>query len=323
MEVFNTDGVQVGRDRMSRNDRDFLPAEQFHDIDPYDTDNPKSMINMVPDWIKSRMLNETMRKLAYLSDEELEAEVKPNLSLKRLRTAFWAQYDNLHNSPMRNNKNFNKIGIFKMCMGICTTQYFMEKIARNDFMLAYIIRPPLDYDNAMQESLQHGLNRVREILNFPLYEPRFNKDGLPIVDKHTGEQVMSPNEKIANLILKTVAFLDLRIKGATVQKIHQVSDQNITRRSLNMNVKSGNRVVTVDPNALDDKLLTIEDLDAKIRSLSNETNALVNDPRYTVAENRVIEQDASLQMDAHAKETGHEKLTELDVEIPKNELNPV
>lgn len=297
--------------------------EDLANIDPYDTDHKNSMINLVPKWLKARLLNPTVKSLMSLAEEDLEDKVKPNLTLQRLRSAFWYEYERIQNAHGRHRRHEHNIGVYRMCNGICTTQYFMEKVARNDYYIAWIIRPPLDYDKALQESLQHGLNRVREILNFPLYDKKFTKDGVPVIDKFTQEQVEIPNQVTANLILKTVAFLDLRVKGAIPQKIQQYTQQQITRQSVNYNVRPDARpgdVVTVDVNALDNKLLSIEDLDDRIKQLSSETDAMVNNPQYTRTEHKDLAAKSEQELDRHAVDNQITDLTEMPIQPIESSL---
>jgi len=285
--------------------------KRFNNIqktDPYAESNKSSMINMAPPWLQARMRSEGMMKYMELPEEELEKLVKPSLTLKRLRTNFWREYEMIHRNYGRTSHQENNISIYRICVGICTNDFFANKIAPNDLLLAWIIRPPVNYEVAMEEALQHGLDRMREILNFPLYKRKFNKDGLPVVDKFTGEQVLEPDEKIANIMLKTVAFLDLRVKGAIPQKIHQYTQQQINRQSVNYNVRPGaNSTVTVDVDKLDNKLLSIDDLDDRIKKLSKETEELLEDPKYSGSEKNMLRNQMEGELEQHITEVASEQ----------------
>ena len=282
---------------------------KFDDVqktDPYETSSKSSMINMAPPWLQDHMRSANVMEYMELSEEELKKRVRPNLTFKRLRTNFWREYEMLHRNFGRAPATLEKsISIYRICVGICTNEYFASKIATNDLFLSWIIRPPVNYEVAMEESLQHGLDRMREILNFPLYKGKYNKDGIPVCDKYTGEQVLEPDEKIANLLLKTVAFLDLRVKGAIPQKIQQYTQQQITRQSVNYNVRPGsNSAVTVDVDKLDSKLLSIDDLDSKIAKLSKETQGILDDPKLTRGERKMLTDTTEAELDQHAIEVG-------------------
>lgn len=281
-------------------------------VEPYDTDHPKSMINSVPLWLKQRMTHPDVMELMSWSEEELVDRIRPNLTLKRLRSAFWYEYERLHSNHGRPTIHEKQIGVYRMCQGICTSQYFMEKVAKNNYYLAWIIRPPVNYLKALNESLEYGLDRMREILNFPLYKKKFTKEGLPITDKQTGAQVEEPDNQTANMVLKTVAFLDLRVKGAVPLKIHQVTQQ----QNLNYNVNAGDSRVQVDAEKLDMNLLSIEDLDKKIAGLTEDTRKLIDNPGFTVPELQNVKKQSEDELSEHEVENGLDESRILeDIEI--------
>ena len=280
--------------------------DTLFDVDVLDTEHPQSMVNLVPTWLAKRMLSEGMKHYISMSEDELEAMVRPNVTLKRLRSSFWYEFERIHRNYGRwPTKRENNIGIFRICNGVCTTQYFMDKISRNDLYLAWIIRPPLNYEKAMNEALEHGISRLREILNLPLYQTRLDRHGMPVVDSATQEVVQEPNDKIANIILKTVAFLDLRIKGSVPQRIHQITQSQIESKQITMNITKDDNVaktpIDVDFKEIDEKLLTIDDLDKRIAQLSSETEELIDSPKFNQAERGIVIQDEMDGMDKHIR----------------------
>jgi len=277
-----------------------FPAEQIQDyksISVYDEDDPNSMINCAPEWVKRRLRSKGVMELLALSEEELEKKVHPPQTLKRLRIGFWSEYERIFSNfgrrPYRGTEN--RIGINRVCNGVCTPQYFMQEVAENDYYLAWVVRPPLDYVVALEEALSYGVDRLREILNMPMFDYKYKSDGSIVTDKYTDEPVMIPNVPVANIILKTVAMLDMRVKGAIPQKIHQVTQS----QNFNMNVHRGNSKVTVDTQALDNKLLSIDDLDSKIEELSKETEGLLNGPKLTLPEARFVLRDSEKKLTKH------------------------
>ncbi len=282
--------------------------EALLDVDILDQKHPQSMINLVPEWLKNRMLSEGMQRYLRMSEDELVENVKPNLTLKRLRSSFWYEYERIHRNYGRwPDKRKNNVGMYRVCNGVCTTQYFMDKISRNDLYLSWIVRPPINYDKALNEALEHGVSRLREILNLPLYKTKLDRHGIPVVDPHTEEVVQEPDDKIANIILKTVAFLDLRIKGAVTQRIHQVTESNISSQQINMNInkaveyKPHGEPVKVDFTEIDKKLLTIDDLDKRIEQLSKETEDLIENPKFDMSERKLVIEQEQEQLDEHTR----------------------
>lgn len=290
-------------------------GDDLAEIYPFDETNPRSMINKVPPWIKKRMLNPTVKELLQKPEEELNELVKPTLTIKRLRTSFWYEYERIHRNYGRVVNKETTLSVQRMCTGICTADYFQSYVMRNDYLLAYVLRPPLNYDMAMNEALTQGLGRLREILEFPLYQKKFNKDGLPVCDKHTGKQVQIPDVPVANLMLKTVAFLDLRIKGAIPQTINQQV------KSVSYNLNQNQNHNTPASGRIEDKLMTIEDLDAKIALLSVEANKLVSDPRFDQKEINYLNKQSNEGIEKHAEKNGYGELSDDVVDIPPAQMN--
>ena len=311
--VFNEDGVQVNYYRQGNPEEKQNQLEERMQADPYDAEHPSSMINSVPEWFKKRMLSPAVQQLMALDETELEREVKPNVTLRRIRSSFWYEYERMHSKYTRTTtRAADNISVYKICHGVCTTQFFMDRIFRNDYYFAWMIRPPQNYTKALNESLEHGLSRVREILNFPLYEKKFTRDGEPVVDPKTGRQIEVPSEKNANLILKTVAFLDLRVKGAVTQKIHQISQHDVRQQTVSYNVHNNNPMQEVDASKLDSKLLTIDDLDKRIESLTAETQKLLENPTWSKAEVKQVMADGEEKLLKRMEETGHTEQVPFD-----------
>lgn len=259
----------------------------------FDTSHPRSMVNLLPASVQNRVLSQPVQDLVNMPEEELEKLVNPSVSIRRLRTAFWMEYER---AMKADNVMHSKIRLYSVCCSVCSEQFFLTNVVHNNYALAWIIRPLANYTVALEEALYHGINRLREILNFPLYRPRMNpKTGDYYKDKQTGQILYDADANAATVVLKTVALLDLRVRGAIPRTINQYSQ--VDKRSLNMNVRAaqGNSKVTIDGDALDNKLLSIEDLDQKIRDITKETAKMINNPVFTIPErNRIHEYEDEL-----------------------------
>ena len=274
------------------------------EVEIYDSTNPKAMVNVVPTWLKNRILSVSVQSLLQMSEEDLEKKVNPPLTLKRLRIAFWSEYERIfkgYGRSIQQSKREMNIGVHRMCNGICTPSYFMDKVARNDYFIAWVVRPPIDYATAMEEALQFGIERLREILNFPLYEQKLNKDGVPVVNARTKKPVLIPNVSVGTLMLKTVALLDMRVKGSIPHRVHQITQSQIDRRNVNVNILENHSGVQVDAKKLDKKLLTIEDLDKQIVTLTKETDQLLNNPKVNLREINKLEKQGDEEIEEHSK----------------------
>jgi hypothetical protein len=205
-----------------------------------------------------------------VGEEEIIRLLQPDLTMKRIRSSLWNTYNKYSEYVM--NRGFKKnqneaITQDSICSGVCYPKYFSENILHNDLALAYIFTPPVSYEVMLEESLQLGYERIRKILEFPIYD-----------------EGGAPNTKVADIILKTVALLDLRFRGSV--------PQNINQRTVSVNVNKNTNTVNVSrettTDQLDDALMSIEDLDQRINSIRLETKELLNAPSFTISEKNYI-----------------------------------
>lgn len=179
-------------------DLTLVPGPTF-DHKAQDLNDPKALINLVPKSVKDAMLRVPE---AFLNMDERELEkLTPKQSFtlvdRRLRTAFWLEY-------ARATDAGTALNLANVYQGVCSRAYFYNYVIESQPRLAYLLLAPTDYRIAMEEALLFGVDRLREILDLPIYDP-------------SGK----PDPKIADVILKTVAILDQRVKGAVIQKIQQ------------------------------------------------------------------------------------------------------
>jgi hypothetical protein len=177
----------------------------------YDDTNPKALVNLVPPRIAELMQDKYTKYLLGLSNRGRQRKIKPDTTLNRLRVSFWKEYD----LALANKR---EIIITNVYAGICSKEYFDGQV-ENIESLAWILSPTTSYVNMLEESLNFGLERLREILEMPLYERKAVKK------KTGGGEVIKdvPNVKLAALMVKVVEMLDNRVKGAIVKKIENKS----------------------------------------------------------------------------------------------------
>lgn len=118
----------------------------------------------------------------------------------RLRIAFWMEYDR---AIMASDA---KMYMPRVHGGVCSSEYFYQVVIRKPEKVAWMLCPPASYTKAMEEALTFGIEKLRDILEFPLY----NKKG-------------EPDTKVGELILKAVEKLDIRQKGAIIQRVQTMN----------------------------------------------------------------------------------------------------
>lgn len=166
-----------------------------------DLNNPHAVINLV-DKIPT-IFDAILRLLAedpdLLSMDEgtIKNKTCPSVTLMRIRMSFWSEYE-LAVSRGRRMKLSQIIG------GICTELFFKKKILDDNMKVAFMLTPPSDYVVQVKESLQAGMETLRQIVSAKIVDD----DGYLI-------------PRAAEIVLKTVALLDMRVKGAIVQRVDQ------------------------------------------------------------------------------------------------------
>ncbi len=166
----------------------------------YDEDNPRSLINIVPDVVKEAMLR-LPRHVFDMPEHKLYVSAGKQQVHSVLRLSFWKEYDAAQ-AELRKMVLTNIVGRF------CDFVTFYKYI-RQAYFLAYMLKPPLSYVVMTEEALIHGVGRLREILD------------MPIVDEKG-----RPQTRVIDSIIRAVAFLDLRVKGGITQR-HEVKQLNI------------------------------------------------------------------------------------------------
>jgi hypothetical protein len=219
------------------------------------------VVDMVPP-VVGRCFEKVPADLRGLTEEEVEAKLlkrdyTPSLTDNRLRLGFWAEYERAINHG-------GKMVIENVIRGKCSRRHFYEVILKDYRRVAWLTTPPVEYKMSLEEALHAGVRKLREILDFPLY-----KDG-------------NPDTKAADIILRTVAMLDVRVKGAITQRM----DVRSLSVSVDAKAKEAAQIAPLD---------SIESIDAKIRALEAKVSSPVQlDKTYEIKE----EEKVTIELDA-------------------------
>lgn len=214
-----------------RNDKQLTPV---HEIIFWEDNNPNCVINLVTDRMREYM-RELPPSLLAMDEVKLRKQLEPGWTIESLRQAFWDEYfitvDNKQKA-MRLAAVYAKV---------CTREHFYD-IIKNQLALSYIVCPPAEYMYKMRSLLDIGLERIREVLSKPLENPNG-----------------TVNTRLISEIVKIVALVDNRVKGAVVQKV------TIDQTSKNLNVN-------FNPNYEPPKSVT--DIDNELANIDNELRML-------------------------------------------------
>lgn len=205
--------------------------------DKFDT-----IVSMLPEVLKEKVekvparfwgLDASHLKLAIEEDKHHQLTTAD----QRLRLSLWMEFDR---AVMENRM----LSIKNIYDGVCSKQYFYAHVIDSAPKLAFLFTPPVEYTKAMEECLMFGVERIREILSLPL---RNKKGQLDI--------------RLMQVIVKSVQMLDLRVKGAVIQKI-----------------ESRNLTANVNLDASDKHPQTMEEIEAALADLETRAHAIEQGP---------------------------------------------
>lgn len=234
-EVVSTDDkvILTGRGEESKSDLlGNFPVEYCN------KDNPESVQNLAPEGFAKALEYEEVWQLLVKNDEfDLQKKVKPTAEQNRLRLAFWREYER----AIQTTENMLPENIYK---GIMPKENFDRMVKNEPRVMAWILKQPTNYVNMMEEALSFSMHRVREILEMPLYKMETKAIPMPS-GKVKNMQKRVPNVPVAKLILDTMKLLDVRVKGAIVQKVQQEVKTESKNFTANVNIGSGSQPKTL------------------------------------------------------------------------------
>lgn len=209
------------------------------DFGLFDVDNPRSLINLVPDEIRKAML-ELPKDLVYADEAEIREKAQPTEALNHLRLNFWTEYNNVQARRLPKMR-------WRALIQCVSRDYVIRVVCMKQPYLAWLITPPADYATMQADILYGGLERMREVMRMELYvvtrETKTDKEG-----NQTVTETRKPNIPAMAELRKTVEFLANRVQGTLVHKI-ALKSQSEVRASL---TDTTPRAQTYAPDALEE-----------------------------------------------------------------------
>lgn len=202
-----------------------------------------SFINLFPQsywvWIKG-----IPKEYLFLSESELSKHFEVTSEMGRLRISLWMEIDRVLNKwSARSDLAKMTITPNRVVAGICTVDTLESIFTFNPYKAAWLLKRPKRYEDALEEALLVGVDKVRELLNAPLY----TKDN-------------AFDSGAANVVLKAFDKIDKRLNGMPTQPIVQ--------RNLNIHAKAA-------PQVTDHTQLSLSELDEKIKELEERKDARI------------------------------------------------
>lgn len=187
--------------------------------DPFNRMEERSLINLAPDHVQAAILraHQSRPELFGLSEEELIevgdiGERGCGAMTNSIRMKFWLEYDEAQaeHRPMK---------IKNIYAGICELDVFVQKVLGNPVRVAWMLCKPPEYDAAVSEMHQYSLSRMRLILEQPVFQ-------------RGKYQAATARDHI-----KIFELLELRVKGAVVQKTMNIHANIPQKAAIPENVK--------------------------------------------------------------------------------------
>jgi hypothetical protein len=167
--------------------------------DPLNRMDPRALVNLLPGSLSEALFSLASKDPGLIGKDEqslwkeLRArEEMPTATANRLRLKFWQEYD-------RVQVEGGKMQLQRIVAGVCFPHQLMAWVKSPEFT-SWLACPPAGYLVKMEEALEFGLEQMRDIL---------------AIDHMAGGK---PNVKLMELKAKIVDSMQLRVKGAVVQK---------------------------------------------------------------------------------------------------------
>lgn len=197
----------------------------------------------------------------------------------KLRLAFWNEYERAVTVGRRMQAQF----IFGQTIH---SQNFYKRVCSDPKRLAWVICPPGDYQARLTNSLNEGIKRLDEIFRMPIAQTTCrchygcvckHPDGLTRIQcKNEGIQIpcackpscICPpkyDSRVADVILKALEKVEMRVKGAVIQKIDE------RRMQVNLFGKVSQDRQETDEKELPQLPTNMDDIERRIKELEQQT----------------------------------------------------
>lgn len=179
------------------------PSQAKPDFEILNESDPRSLINLVPPKLKLAIENTPdwyleMDEQALLKSFKAHNGYEPTFTDHRIRISFWAEYER----AQRLGISLHMPNVYG---GVCSKSYYLRNFLEDKQRVAWLLCPPAEYTQIMNEALIYGVGQLRDLLATP--HKFVNSRGVETVDA-----------KLAAVKVEIVKMFDTRLKGAVVQK---------------------------------------------------------------------------------------------------------
>lgn len=175
----------------------------------WSAENPRSMLNLVPKNLQATIKNLYVGDKSHLlfkSENALHRELvwsnrAPEPVDHLIRYYFWLEYDHaqLDNKPEMEMKN-----VYRRLMA---PEVFFDVYTKNIYRLAWMLNPPLEYTQSLDEALTFGVRMLRGYLEL---------DG---VEKGTE----GFKERVVVIQMRIIRFIEDRLRNTDYKSVRKAS----------------------------------------------------------------------------------------------------
>lgn len=181
-------------------------SEADLDFGLFDADNPRSLVNIVPEGIRDAMLRVHQEDLL-LDDRALRKKVKPSDHLNRLRLNFWLEF-------FRAQEKQAKMLLGNIVHGISSRDYLYGAVLGDPLKTAWLISPPTDVAVVQMDIMHASLDRLAAITRKDPYIVKeiIKKDGTIERTKRLDIAAIAEIRKVAEMMMD-------RVQGSVIQRV--------------------------------------------------------------------------------------------------------
>lgn len=223
----------------------------------YDEGNPRCVVNLLSEKMKSCALKLPPHLLG-VTAKELEKKFDPSMLDRQLRMAFWDEYF------ITQDNSAARMRVDAIYGRLCSKEMFYQ-IVNSELRYAWILKPPEDYTLQMRALLEIGLDRLHEIVKLPIETER--------IHPKSNQVIKVINTKIISEIIKAVAILDNRVRGAVPQSLKIQSEQ----KNLHLHAAAPNNQLPYDePKTHQEIMKQLASIQKEINQISSTSPQLID-----------------------------------------------
>ena len=220
------------KDITARSALSMLPEEEQFIIETHAKRNPDLFM------LSERSLIVRMKDMGF------EVSATENL----LRNRFWLEYDHATMG------GFEKIRLNEVIRGVCSNTFFRNSFISNQYMVAFLMLPPMNFKTKQEETLLFGLDKLRAVLDLPTTDAAGNIN-VNVVKAHMGVYQILERRVQGEVVQKTMnAHAFLPVAPATREEVDALSEEQMLMKMQELVDKQKARNIT--KTALSDIFVT-------------------------------------------------------------------